>query len=390
MSTQLLERFRLRLLGDPALRARLEAIAHPADLALAVVALGASCGEHFSASDVAREMRPSTRTPLLWPGGMAAPPAGRWVPHRLHWIDGAPRFKWCDLGDAAFEAPFFEQTIARCLSRPLNRLLAFETPPAAPEPTRAGPAGLIFHMSRCGSTLIAQLLAAVPGATVLSEPGLVDDILGAHWQDARLTDAERIGWLRGAVGAFQREAVGEGPLFIKLDCWHVRALPLITQAFPETPWIFVYRDPLEVMVSHARQRGRQMVPGLLPPAWLDLPPGDTVDLDAYTARVLARLCEAAVAHQGCGRGRLVGYETLPDAVWTEVAEAFGLTLDADTRARMGVLADFHAKRPTERFVADTAVKRLDATPRLRGLAAQAVGPAYDQLLSAAKTTRALP
>ena len=37
-------------------------------------------------------------------------------------------------------------------------------------------------------------------------------------------------------------------------------------AFPQAPWLHLYRAPAEVMVSHARSRGMQMVPQVVAPA----------------------------------------------------------------------------------------------------------------------------
>ena len=46
---------------------------------------------------------------------------------------------------------------------------------------RLGPAihldGLVFHLSRCGSTLIAQMLAALPWTVVASEPSVIDSAI---------------------------------------------------------------------------------------------------------------------------------------------------------------------------------------------------------------------
>ncbi|PAV93766.1 hypothetical protein WR25_26873 [Diploscapter pachys] len=45
------------------------------------------------------------------------------------------------------------------------------------------PSALVFHASRCGSTLIAQLLASQARNIVLSEPPPLDNLLRAARQD---------------------------------------------------------------------------------------------------------------------------------------------------------------------------------------------------------------
>jgi hypothetical protein len=51
---------------------------------------------------------------------------------------------WCFLGDDAFTAPFFAQTIERCWRKPFNQLFAHETPIAALRPL----GGRAFHSPR--------------------------------------------------------------------------------------------------------------------------------------------------------------------------------------------------------------------------------------------------
>ena len=93
---------------------------------------------------------------------------------------------WCYLGEDRFVAPFFEQTISRHSRTPFNLPFPHVTPLAALAELQAAdpglpPTGFIFHMSRCGSTLVAQMLAALPQNIVISEAGPVDAVLHANW-----------------------------------------------------------------------------------------------------------------------------------------------------------------------------------------------------------------
>ena len=156
------------------------------------------------------------------------------------------------------------------------------------------PTGFIFHMSRCGSTLVAQLLAALPQNIVISEAGPVDAVLRANWYDPNITSAQRIAWLRALLSAYARPRHGEQHFYVKFDSWHTLELPLIQAAFPDVPWIFLYRDPVQVLVSHQRQRGSQMVPDLLPPQWLGLdPPALGPGIVRWIPRRIWRPCAAA-------------------------------------------------------------------------------------------------
>lgn len=417
----------------------------------------------------------------------------------------------------------------------------------------ARPAGFIFHGSRCGSTLITQMLAALPQTIVLSEPPLVNEILTAHWRDPRITREQRIAWLRGAVYALARidrtqssqsgaaatkdnggdltaentrnaeipsqpsplrslrplrlttepgtqgdasasepplkrgerreregagsagsasfafsdreanwpEHAGDGDLtaknagsaeipctpsplrslrslrlmsepnthrlFIKFDCFHVFELPLITEAFPEVPWVFVYRDPVEVLVSHQRDRAGQLIPGVCDPRpfGIGLDELPRISADEYTARVLAAVYAAAqaglvhgdatppsrIAHDrdgydaatseghvealaqaaSCllddrnggvaapsGNGRLINFTELPAALWDE-GGLFSIDWAAGEIATMRQASRFNAKRPDTAFADDRPAKQREATEEIRRAASNWLEPVYAQL-----------
>jgi hypothetical protein len=97
---------------------------------------------------------------------------------------------------------------------------------------------------------------------------------------------------------------------------HSLALPLFRRAFPSVPWIFLYRDPVEVLVSQLRMPGIQMVPGMLGADLFDLAPShDGHDRADYCARVLARICEPVKQHYSKDAALMVNYRDLPQAVW---------------------------------------------------------------------------
>jgi hypothetical protein len=117
--------------------------------------------------------------------------------------------------------------------------------------------------------------------------------------------------------SWARRETARRRLFLKLDCWHSRDLPLFRRAFPDTPWVFLYREPVEVMVSQTRRRGVQMSPSLVPPATFGLDLPDGVPNDDYCARVLAAVCEAAAQHYPARRtAGWSNYRELPEALFT--------------------------------------------------------------------------
>jgi hypothetical protein len=235
-------------------------------------------------------------------------------------------------------------------------------------------------MSRCGSTLAAQMLAALPTNLVLSEPCPIDGVLRAPLRNPHVTDAERLAWLRALVSALgQRRRGEEARLFIKFESWHVFELALIRAAFPDVPWLFLYRDPVEVLVSQVRRRGWTMMPGPLAPRFLGLSPtaAKQMDSDELSARMLAGICSAAL-HDRAG-GLFVDYRELPDAVCDSIADHFNLRLTLAEREEMRRAARFDAKTPQLYFTADSTDKQRQATDRIRDVATRWLQSVYEQL-----------
>lgn len=245
---------------------------------------------------------------------------------------------WRFLGEKKFSEPFFFDTLARAEKFCLN------TDYAAPEQfdKPLAPAAFVFHASRCGSTLLTQLLLSLPECIALSEPPAIDFFLRHYYAGQHGDEAEQR--LRNIVAALgHRRFAEERHLLVKLDSWHIRSLPLFRKTFPDTPFLFLYRDPAEIMTSHRRQRGRQMVPGLvaaaMPPLDFDLP--EPWDLDGYCARMLESFFRAACRY--AEELILVNYRQLPHVVWDELPGFLGISLSPEQREAMKSRSSLHSK-----------------------------------------------
>jgi len=305
-----------------------------------------------------------------------------WIPHKVHRHDGHLHVEWCHLGGRRFVEPFFQDTIDGCLSLPANM------PPRPTTPIEVlgelhgqqpglAPSGFIFHMSRCGSTLASRMLAALPQNVVLSEAEPIDAIIGCH----DVSHEQRIEWLRWMVSALgQCRHPEERHLFLKMDCWHSWQLPLIIEAFPDVPWVFLYRDPVEVMVSHRRHPGRQMLPGgSVRPPGMEPIEACLMPPEEYCARVLAAICQAALDAYDPARCRFIDYRQLPAAALEMLPQHFGLDLSDAEKAAMRQVATRDAKRPVQQFQDDSDEKQSEATEAQRQLAELWVGPHYKRL-----------
>jgi hypothetical protein len=308
----------------------------------------------------------------------------RWTPIRLDFSGPAPRVDWADLSSERFVDPFFDQTIARWAAGPHARpvvrtgLDALATLDSAPS---LEPAGMIFHLSRCGSTLVSRLLGTLPGVVVVAEPSPLNALLGLD--PARIDDATLVRLVRLVVRALGRCRHGdEQRLVLKCTSWNIRRRAILAAAFPETPWIWVQRDPARVLASLLA----------IPPGWLRL---QTQPLDAarrfgldpvaipamprpeFAARVLASMLEAAATDPA---GRLcIDYAQLPAAIWRGVATHFGLTADVAAIERMMHESRFYAKDPTPQVFSGDSPELRPMTDEMREAAGRFAEPGYRAL-----------
>ncbi len=157
-------------------------------------------------------------------------------------------------------------------------------------------------------------------------------------------------------------------------------MPLFRRAFPTVPWVFLYRDPVEVLVSQLRMPGTQMIPGGFGPNLYGIErsygPGTAED---YYAQVLAKVTEPAVAHYSAGGSLLVNYRQLPDALFTVILPHFGVQCGEADRAAMTEAARYDAKTPGFEFEPDSGAKQRSATPTVRAAAEQWLGELYRRL-----------
>jgi hypothetical protein len=308
---------------------------------------------------------------------------------RVYWDGARPMVDWGHVGARRFTEPFFVQTIAPCVRHPADLLFRHQTPLenlgeiAGTQPS-VRPTGFIFHMSRCGSTLLSQMLAVAPENIVLSEAGSIDDVLRLPFRNPGITNEQQVRWLQWLVSilAWRRQPV-EKNLFIKFDCWHAMFLPLLQRAFPGVPWIFLYREPIEVMASAEKEPSGQMIPGVLPPALFGWDANEVgrMELTEYCARVLAKLCEAALAQAQAGNGKLVNYRQLPAAIWPELLKYWNVEFSPDQTAQMFGASQWNAKNPAVPFAADSQDRRDSSSPELRALTRQWLEEVYQQLES---------
>lgn len=294
----------------------------------------------------AAEERSFIRGKMIEFGSLAS--LKNWYP--VTFGDHGDELYWRDMGSQGFVESFFQNSLnaqryeqRRVCKTAIEALSQFTD---VVEPT-----AFIFHISRCGSTLLTQMLSQLDTSIVLSEPPVIDAFF-RHYPSHTETELSVFRQLMSALG--QRRTGQERHFIVKFDSWHIAKLDFIRTAFPNTPVFFLYRDPQQVLASHRRQRGPQMIPGFVDMGPIrveqsDLQPGD---LDGYCLRVLDQFYRHAITQHQKHPMALLNYQELPQIVWQSLLNILNIKVSDNELAQLKARSQFHSKYPQQHFGGD--------------------------------------
>lgn len=293
---------------------------------------------------------------------------------------------WRDVGDCGFTRAFFHTELESYEQRH-GAGSDYQTYRSFLEQTSTGidsiqPTAFIFHMSRCGSTLLANAMAANDQIVMMSEPPVISPLLRSLSNNKLCSPIKNpvlLQVLRNVIGALGRKRRQQKQYFVvKFNSWNVIQAKAIQLAFPGVPCLFLYREPAEVMVSLLRH----------PPGWIEKPTGaiamslagsglDTLLPVEYVARILQGLLGAGLnTTDAC----LVNYTDLRQELLPALLQRLGIDFDAPTMANMQAQFERNAKSPLgEVFVDDQETKHLAASGEIGEVAARLLSTQYAAL-----------
>jgi hypothetical protein len=302
-------------------------------------------------------------------------------------VDGRPGLQWMDMSGVSLAEPFFQQTVERVrdgrreLFTEFDVLLQLEKQLDSVPPT-----GFIFHSSRCGSTLVSNACRAINNSIVLSEANAIDKLIARLITDPGDVKTSLYSvFLRGVVHALaQRRADNEEHLFIKFACCSFALIEQVKRIWPNVPWLFLYRDPVETIVSNLND---------VPPWLLDndrrvlasitgASPAEVAEmsLEELCARTIGSLF--STAHRlANGDELLLNYKQLSVPVISSVLRFFKVSPSATELETIEHGSQIYSKEAGAKraFVADTEAKQKFASEAVREAAAKwAAGP-YQRL-----------
>lgn len=308
-----------------------------------------------------------------FPGG----PTG-WIPINL--ALQADRIEWLELGRSALTMPFFQQSVEQIRKQnPKARLRSTNVRALDYLGEGLYPSGLIFHVSRCGSTLLSNGLRAIRDTVVISEAQPINEAVAAlSASDSRRGSgvaakaADHGHFLRGIVRAYgQRRSGAEKALVIKFSSWNLLHIAAIRKLWPDVPCVIITRDPLEVAVSCLSDYPgwmRWKVKPFIAQAVFGWDPDDIESMTdhAYCARALGELFNAAAsaAHEGC---RIIDYRDIDSSSIIETARLFGISPGTEDLHCIDKSLSIYSKDIVGKrvFVDDAELKQAKVTAELR-------------------------
>jgi len=308
-----------------------------------------------------------------------------WLPVDAVVVEGRPGLLWMEMSGVSLTEPFFQQTVERAKANgksevftEFDALLQLEQSLDSVEPT-----GFIFHSSRCGSTLVANACRAIANSIVLSEANAIDKLIARF-----ITDSDGIKesiysvFLRATVRALaQRRNAAEQHLFVKFACCSFAQIERISRIWPRVPWVFLYRDPIETIVSNLaavppwlKDNDRRVLASITGAS-----PND-MGLEELCARTIGSLYSKAhsLANEN---SMLLNYNQLSVPVISSVLSFFKVRPAAEELDSIARAGSVYSKEVsgTRTFAADAEAKQKLASDRVREAAAAWAIEPYRQL-----------
>lgn len=293
---------------------------------------------------------------------------------------------WGDIGQFQLRQALYDWGLKEChesvgiksiTQAPLNVLKDKELVPDG-----LMPSGFLFHMSRCGSSLLAKVLAHGEGNLMISEPEPLNQLLFflSNNLTMQITAPDRITMLRNMILALGRKRQLENSrYYLKFTSWNVLLAESIVNAFPGVPSVFLYRNPEEVMVSIARNATGFSQAKRLPlgesMSGCDRATLNRMPQEQYVAAVLARMMASATDETTM---HFLNYSNIDTEHLPRFLEFLTLDPDAVSLQAMGNQFRYDSKnlQGQSSFSQDTASKQAAVTSAIRDVCEQWLAEPY--------------
>lgn len=301
--------------------------------------------------------------------------------------------EWVDFGDSTLHEPFFAQSIRAIRSKGRGMIQTdssisdlFEKSARVPclEPTV-----VIFHISRCGSTFLTNLLRSGQDCCALSEASPIGSLWRRNlFNDVPFVQPEDEGNIRkrllDSVVSLYGAKFGRN-VIIKCHAASTLKIPLVRSIWPTVPFILVIRNPIEVIVSNLDKPGwwlRSMSRQIDGANIFGLGPTELrqMSMEQYCAFGIGQFLKSAGTNMDPNMW-VVDYSQLSLSNIQSMASRLGIALPDDKAPDFrGLLLQYSKDiTGTRAFQEDSDWKIRDAPESVRKLASELAIPHYEKL-----------
>lgn len=303
---------------------------------------------------------------------------------------------WLDVGGDPFKEWKFRHTIQNLMKHQKDSIcfttdLKVLTMMDSILQDSLAPEGFVFHASKCGSTLMSKALTQPERHLVISEATPLHEnfwqVLTNDWHDAvELTD-ENLAMVRNLILAMgRRRRPNYAHYFVRFRSWNVAFAQVIQHAFPDTPRLFMYRNPMEILTS-ILNKPTTGLPRLIDSGAAAFITGHSTeqlkDMDAlhYFTSFYKQYMQLGLT-QMQHNTRHLNYQQLTKQNLPHILQhSFGYTSTGDNLALMQAQFDTYSKDNggKTRFSSDTREKQKLITPAIRQISEQHLMQGYRAL-----------
>lgn len=173
-----------------------------------------------------------------------------------HAVAGERRVEFIEApADLDFDLPFFHMTVESLTeANEAGELgtvsLSFDELRTIVGNCVPEPSGMIFHIGRCGSTLVSRMVGHDTGRFVLREAAPIGGLHRASAGSELVPTFTIEQAFNDVLVCFDRFAAARGQrVIVKHSSWESFSMGRVAEMLPTTPFVFVYRDPLATVES---------------------------------------------------------------------------------------------------------------------------------------------
>ncbi|MXY47758.1 MAG: hypothetical protein F4Y38_00520 [Gemmatimonadetes bacterium] len=307
------------------------------------------------------------------------------LPLELH--SDTREISWLDFGDMHLRETFLEISAEERLSQHADALsvvtdlAVLETPDLYDDTLL--PSGFIFHVGRCGSTLLAKVLSNLDRHIVIKEAEPVQQLLGVEYDE--IFREKRASYFQSLLNIYgHRRLPVHERFFVKFSSNHVKRLDMIRGLYPGVPWLFLYRNPYEIIPTSLDGpawfiRNKNTAEGAFEAA-LPIEAIKRMSDLAFSVQVESSTLRIAVENT-CDHCLFVDYTQLRPENLPRILRFFGIEVTGEEYDSMIEQFGFYSKSDGETvpFVPDSAAKQDKVTDEIREAIKEELWALYQSL-----------